>query len=309
MARSRRDWPDGSSDEYPDRTASVGKWTAALNQVHKGGLAGWKTLDRYIEAGAIRLGLTAACSHCGKENWYSLDDIAAVIGCSRCLKSFPYPQGKPLRRDLWKYRVVGPFATPNFAEGAYSVALTLHFLRSGIRTMSDFTYSTGLDLDTGDTKFETDFFAWQGGDGVRHAQRDPDCFVGECKSMGSDVFKAKDITRLKLLANALPGAYLVAATLKDELSAGEQERLRKLAAWGWRKKIPSPLIVLTGIELFGAGPLSGVWKKAGGRRAKLMADGRHIFDFRTFADLSQQACLGLSDEEAAHMRYWHRRRD
>ncbi|KTE04331.1 hypothetical protein ATE68_01385 [Sphingopyxis sp. H038] len=308
MARSRRDWPDGSSDEYQDRTASVAKWTAALNQVCKGGRAGWKTLDSYVEAGVLKLGLTAACTHCGKENWYSLDDIAAVIACSRCLKSFAYPQGKPLRREIWKYRVVGPFATPHYAEGAYSVALTLHFLRNEIRSMSDFTYATGLDLDTGDAKLETDFFAWHGSDGIRHAQRDPDTFVGECKSLGSDVFKSKDIARLKALGAALPGAYLVAATLKDELSAEETDRLRKLAAWGWRKKIPSPVIVLTGIELFGEGPLSRIWQDAGGRRAEIMANHRHIFDFRTFADASQQACLGFSDEEVARMRYWRRRR-
>jgi hypothetical protein len=308
MARSRRDWPDGSSDEFQDRTASVKKWEAALGQVHKGGLAGWKTLDAYVEAGAIKLGLTAACPHCGKENWYSLDDIASTISCSRCLKSFPYPQGKPLRRDIWKYRVVGPFATPHYAEGAYSVALTLHFLRNEIRSMSDFTYATGLNLDTGVSKLETDFFAWHGSDGIRYAHRDPDMFVGECKSLGTDVFKAKDITRLKELGTALQGAYLVAATLKDELSTDETDRLRKLASWGWRKKVPSPLIILTGVELFGEGPLSSIWENAGGRRAEIMANHRHIFDFRTFADASQQAYLGMSDEEVARMRYWRRRR-
>ena len=65
---------------------------------------------------------------------------------SACSKEYVFPQGNPAK-DTWKHRVVGPFATPHFARGGNSVALTLVCLGNLIDALSaDITFSTGLDL-------------------------------------------------------------------------------------------------------------------------------------------------------------------
>ncbi|MGT2465821.1 hypothetical protein ACVOMV_12810 [Mesorhizobium atlanticum] len=145
MARSRHKWKDGSADEFTDRTASVQDWIMTLRPIQKKVFGNWKTLDRLVADGMLRLGLAPRCPHCTQENWYSLNDVADHLSCVRCLRTYPFPQGNPDRK-LFKYRVVGPFATPGYARGGYAVALTLRFLQDELGSMNAFTFSTGLEL-------------------------------------------------------------------------------------------------------------------------------------------------------------------
>ncbi|TWD09790.1 hypothetical protein FB595_104137 [Sphingobium sp. AEW010] len=302
MARSRTEWHDGSADEYSDKTATVQEWVTVLKSIQKKAYGQWKTLDRLVADGMLQLGLAPRCPHCTQENWYSLDDVGTQLSCARCIKPFPFPQGNPDRK-LFKYRVIGPFATPGYARGGYAVALTLQFIEHKLGGMNEFTYATGLELNHGGGKSETDFFGWYGKDRMGKAARDPITIVGECKSFASESFRPKDISRLRELATLLPGSYLVAACLKDELSRAEIEGLRAVAKWGWTQVRPSPLIVLTGIDLFSNGPFSVGWEKAGGARAAYIKANQHIFDFTTLADATQQAILGMSSEDVAAVRY------
>ena len=302
MARSRREWKDGSADEFADRTASVQDWMMTLRPIQKKVFGSWKTLDRLVADGMLRLGLAPRCPHCTQENWYSLDDVADQLSCTRCLKTYPFPQGNPDRK-LFKYRVIGPFATPGYARGGYAVALTLRFLEHELGSMNNFTFSTGLELKHAKGKPETDFFAWYGKEHFDRASCDPVTLVGECKSFAAESFKPADIVRLRELATLLPGSIIVAATLKDEFSAAENKALRALAKWGWTQLQPNPLIVLTGQELFMEGPLVNAWKESGGTRATTAEKQGHIFDLVTLADASQQAVLGMSSQEVATSRY------
>jgi hypothetical protein len=232
--------------------------------------------------------------------------VASTLRCERCRKDYDYPQGKPSAAP-WKYRLVGPFVTPHFAQGAYCVALTLSFLE-GLSSMAPFTYTTSLDLVTGTgTRLETDLFAWWGGDSLGRAARDPSTVVGECKSLGNDGFKPKDISRLKALGETLPGSFLVVATLKRQFSTEEVRRLRQLCRWGWSRasgdRKPSRVIALTAVELFGDGPFPYDWKKAGGTLAQLAETSGHVFDLTRLAEVTQRGHLGFSDEEMFAMRY------
>lgn len=302
MARSRRVWKDGSADEFTDRTAPVQDWMMTLRPIQKKVFGRWITLDRLVDNGILRLGLAPRCPHCTQENWYSLNDVADQLSCARCLKTYPFPQGNPDRK-LFKYRVVGPFATPGYARGGYAVALTLRFLEHELGGTNPFTFSTGLELRHAGGKSETDFFAWCGEDNFDRASHDPVTVVGECKSFAAESFKATDVARLRELATLLPGSIIVAATLKDEVSAAENKALRALAKWGWTQIQPSPLIVLTGQELFSERPIASAWKESGGTRATTAERQGHIFDLVTLADATQQAVLGMSSEEVASSRY------
>ncbi len=307
MARSRREWPDGNVDEFPDRTATVSQWQKTLSSVHQRLFGDWKTLDRLVADGILQLGLTASCPNCTQENWYSLDDVASRVNCSRCRKTFDYPQGPPKSKEIFKYRVVGPFATPNFAEGAYSVALTLKFLEYDFG-MGDFTYSTGLELTRDGVTRETDFFAWKGKGRFSQTVVGPATIVGECKSYAKGSFDVKDVDRLRELAILLPGSVLVAATLKKSLSEDEKVRLARLAQWGWKQAKQSPLIVLTGHELYGHGPTTAIWKDAGGNLAKVADRHSYIRNHAELAALTQEVHLGLDTETVSNARYGRRRR-
>lgn len=198
--------------------------------------------------------------------------------------------------------MVGQFATPHYARGAYTVALTLRFL-DGIMSMNNFTYSTGIELEHKDKKVETDFFAWQNKKGFGRAPKNPVTLLGECKSLGADAFKADDIDKLKRLAELVSAAYLVASTMKAEFSAGEIKRLRALAKWGWSLPRPSALILLTGTKLFGDAPLSHSWKEAGGRAAEVGKRHEHVFDFSSLAAATQELHLKLELKAINDMRY------
>lgn len=306
MARSRVVRSGGDSEEFPDSTAPAQTWIATLKRVDQKRPAADQSLQRLVDANVLKLGLAPRCSHCNKENWYSLDDVASTLRCERCRKDYAYPQGKPSAVP-WKYRLVGPFVTPHFAQGGYCVALTLAFLE-GLSSMEPLTFTTSLDLVTGTgARLETDLFAWWGGANFGRAARDPSTLVGECKSLGNDGFKPQDISRLKALGEALPGAYLVVATLKRQFSSEEVRRLRQLSRWGWGRasgdRKPSRVIALTGVELFGDGPLSYDWKKAGGTLAQLADTADYVFDLTRLAEATQRGHLGFSDEEMFAMRY------
>ncbi|OJY60547.1 MAG: hypothetical protein BGP16_05705 [Sphingobium sp. 66-54] len=307
MARSRTVRTDGNSEEYPERTATVAQLETMVRQIKRKLWGSHVTLDSYVKAGVLRLGISVSCQHCTKENWYSLDDIAETVKCERCLKHFDFPQGARPSKDAWKYRVIGPFATPHFAQGAYSVALTLRFLQHQVRSMSAMTWTTSLDLRKGDEKLETDFFMWHAPSRVERDGEEPALIVGECKSFGVDLFKAKDVDRLKRLGEMLPDAILVAAALKQDFSPDEVKRLRNLCKWGWKQRdkngSPTRVLVLTGHELFAIGPLSNAWKDAGGHLAKVEEEYRNIFDFDKLAQATQQAHLGFTSDEMLRMRY------
>lgn len=304
MARSRKEWADGSSEEFEGRAAPVQTWLKTLNPIQKKRFGRWWTLESFVEHNILQICLSVRCPLCTQKNSYSLDEVASEVRCSRCTKTFPYPQGQT-ESTPWEYRVVGPFATPHYARGAYTVALTLRFL-DDIMSMNNFTYSTGIELEHKGKKVETDFFAWQNRNGYGRAPKNPVTLLGECKSFGTDAFKADDIDKLKRLAELVPGAYLVASTMKAEFSAEEIKRLRALAKWGWSLPRPSALILLTGTELFGDTPLSRSWNEAGGRAAEVGKRYAHVFDFPTLAAATQELHLNLEPKAISDMRYGRR---
>lgn len=306
MARNRREYVDGSSDEFGDRSASVQEWLKVLSPLKKKSWGQWRTLDTLVERAMLQAGISLDCSHCTQTNWYSIDDVRSQIRCSRCVKEFPFPQGNT-KSARWAYRVVGPFATPHFARGGYTVALALRFLDDEMGSFGEMTFSTGIELSKDGVSKEADFFAWRSTDGVGPAPRNPVTLIGECKSLGIDSFKPEDIDNLKQLATLIPGAYLVGASMKNQLSADEVQRLQDLASWGWSQTTPSPLIVLTGLELFGDGPFSNDWEEAGGRAKDAIGRHRHIFDFPTLAAATQEVHLAMDPETVTNLRYGPRR--
>ena len=262
--------------------------------------------ETLVQSKVVELGLELKCNKCGSWSWYSIKQLDYSLICDLCFKPFDFPITRPVdsKHSKWSYRVIGPFALPDYARGGYAAALAIRFFANVIDRMSRsaVTWSSGqeLELPIGE-KVEADFMLWYQRKAVLGTDRPTETVFGEAKSFGRDVFKQDDIDRMKLLAEAFPGSILVFATMKEatELSQEEINRIKKLAEWGReynkeRRQTRAPVIVLTGTELFATDPLETSWKEKGGKHKNLVGQGWIRADnLRVLANLTQQLYLGM----------------
>lgn len=301
MSKSIRTYAGGETvEEYPDRTATVDEWKEMLGRRSDELLRPKAEIDDFVKAGALKLGLELVCPNCEKRNWYGIGGLSERIECDRCLLEFDFPQGAlNFSRTPWRFRVAGPFAVPDFADGAYATVLALCCLHRGLGSGDQsITYSTNLNLSLNGGFVEVDFACWYRRDWFSGQQEEPVFVIGEAKSFADDAITERDVRRLKRIAQELPGVILVFAVLKNTLSKAEKEMLSALATWGRHDladgRQRAPLVVLTGTELFSAQGVQQEWEEAGGLRKRLISPGTiHIDNLITLADLTQQAYLAL----------------
>lgn len=315
MAKSIRSEAEGAIGEYPDRTASVDEWMGLVQRRKNRDRIPRVSLDDFVRAGALKLGLSLACENCRKQNWYSLNQLSDKLQCDRCLQEFAFPQSTlNFKQTPWRYRVAGPFSVPDFAGGAYSTVLALRtFARKlGLLDVST-TFSTNLDLREDGQPLEIDFTLWFARERTFRESESPHFVIGEAKSFAQRAIRDGDVQRMKRLASLIPGSFLAFAVLRGELSKDERDLLRKLAVWG-RELLPNgnqraPVIVLTGRELFAEDRISSAWKEAGGKAAALISPAYIRTDnLWTFADLTQQLYLDLDPFHTWLQDKWERKR-
>ena len=305
MAKSVRKYADGKLEEFPDRSIDVKRWK---DLVHRRANAnyGAVSLDSFIKANVLRLGLVLECTNCRKKNWFGIDALREQLTCERCLKAYPFPQGSlNFVQTPWQYRVVGPYSVPNYAEGAYATVLAIHAFANGLGTdRTNLTYATGLDCKIGGAEpFEVDFTLWYQRREILALEEEPVLVFGEAKSFAVQSFKDDDLEQMRKLADKFPGAFLVFATLKDSLSDVEKEEIGRLATWG-RERLAdgrprAPVIVFTGVELFSTWHIEQSWKDLGGQWAKFVAlPSVHLDNLWTLAEITQQIYLGLPHPHA-----------
>lgn len=270
----------------------------------------WKNncFETLVKRRAVELGLELKCSKCGSWSWYSLKQLDYSLNCELCLKQFDFPIASPRdsKYSRWAYRVIGPFALPDYARGGYASSLAIRFFAEiiGKRGRSEVSWSSGqeLTLSSGE-KSEADFVLWYQRKQIFGNDYPTEIVFGEVKSFGRDAFKQNDIGKMKILAESFPGSILVFGTMKEatELSQEETARIRKLAEWGReynrdRKQSRAPVIMLTGTELFTAHYLNTTWKEKGGNHKRLIEPAWvsvRLNNLRMLADLTQQLYLGM----------------
>jgi len=297
---------EGMARKPITRSAHQHEFENKVSLVVKDGIWRSKVLETLVERKAVELGYELKCSKCGSWSWYALNQLNATMNCDLCLQQFSFPLIKPSdsKHAKWAYRVVGPFALPDYARGGYAAALAIRFFASVIGRMdrAETTWSPGqeLTLPSGD-KVEADFLLWYQRKHMFGTDHPTQIIFGEAKSFGKNAFKEEDVGRMKLLAQQFPGATLVFATLKeaDELSKDEIKRLSKLAEWGReydkeKRQTRAPVIALTGTELFTPHYLDQVWKEKGGKHEQLIEHASVQLDnLKTLADFTQQLYLGM----------------
>jgi len=210
-------------------------------------------MDRHLAAltrcNVLRIGMALRCDSCQNSSWFSLDELQEKLHCPRCLGEFSFPAGIPPEK-AWAYRVLGPFATANFASGAYCVAAAMHFVEEEIAYKTSMIPS--FEMKKVGDEFESDFGAFINL-GASSLIRTPYLLLGECKSFNR--FKEEDFERARKAAKLFPGAVLCFCTFNESLSASEIKGLKKIVNAG-RKRMDvgvdlNPVLILTARELFG----------------------------------------------------------
>lgn len=307
---------NGMARRPVSRSAHYAEFTNQVSNALKGDIWRGRGHEVLVERNAVQLGLEVKCTKCDSWSWYSLKQLDYTITCDLCLKQFSFPIVDPGSsvNTQWAYRVIGPFAHPDYARGGYSGALAIRFFGSVIeRSESNVTWSAGqiLDLPSG-KQVEADFVLWYQRKQMFGTDYPTDIVFGEAKSFGKDRVEQRDVDRLKSLAETFPGSVLVVATLrgKEELSPPEVGLMRKLAEWGREyerehRRSRAPLIVLTGTELFAARSLHSTWKSKGGKHATFVEPAwMRLENLRTLADATQQLYLDMpSYSEWAHSKW------
>jgi hypothetical protein len=301
-----------------------------IRDATKGDIWQHRNFETLVERKAVELGLELKCTKCSSWTWYALSHLDHTVDCGLCLRHFPFPDDDPSTsmRSRWAYRLIGPFALPDYARGGYAASLAIRFFSHilGRANRSDVTWSTGQELTLGPTeRVEADFILWYQRKVMFGNDYPTDIVLGEAKSFRGDkvdeklgrpdAFESKDVERMQKLALRFPGSILVFATMKngEDLTKEEIGRLAKLALWGRdfsrdRQQTRAPVIVLTGTELFASFSIEHAWKSAGGRRAEFAAQGWSRPDsLRVLADLTQQVYLGLPSYGAWSEAKWKAR--
>jgi hypothetical protein len=282
----------------PDRAKHIKTVQHHFDQRSKHSIGFWNKLDYFLERSVFRAGLRVQCPTCAHYNWFAIDAISYTPTCARCLKQFALPQApEDLTRIQWFYRVIGPFAAPDYARGGYAVALTLRCIAK--RHESAMTWSTGLILQN--LNCEIDFAGWYRRSSLVERETDePIVFFGEAKSFGKNSIDDHAVASLRQVADHFPGAMMIVSSLRriSDYSPDEIRRLRELATWGRMRmhhgRPQNPLVVLTDVELFSEHSISNAWKNIGGLAAQLVAHPSvDLSDLHELAELTQRLYLGL----------------
>ena len=244
-----------------------------------------RVFEALVKRKVVELGLKLKCDECSSWSWYSIKQLDYSLTCSLCFKPFDFPITNPLdcKNSRWAYRVVGPFALPDYASGGYASSLAIRFFADivGELNRSTATWSPGQELELStNKKVEVDFMLWYQRGQIFETNHSTETVFGEAKSFGTPAFKQDDVDKMKLLVEKFPGAILVFAAMKEgtEFSKKEIHRIKRLAEWGReydteRQQTRAPVIVLTGTELFATDSLDHAWKEKGGKHEALTGNG------------------------------------
>lgn len=288
---------DTETEELFDRRSkSIRDWQALIERRKKKGIV-VDSLNEFTSRNVIRLGLQSNCPNCANLNWHSLTAVDYDVICERCQRDYAFPQAKLAKNNgNWSFRVVGPFAVPDYARGSYGALLALKAISNIHISHDSMAYATALALSFDGIEAEADFVALRSP--VRHGvHRDPELIICEAKSFGTGpLITAKDLTKLRAIARKIKGAVIVISVLRDHFIPEELKLLAPFVKWCRRSdpngEMRNPVILLTGHEAFSRFDIGLTWKELGGEHAKFEGF-EHRDSLHAFADATQAIYLGL----------------
>jgi hypothetical protein len=238
----------------------------------------------------LQLGIELQCPYCRQRSWFSLSEADYEVQCRTCLESFELPSESP-KKVAWAYRAVGPFSLPNSAYGCLSVLLTMRFFMDQLDGITTPLLSFIAKKNNIEIEVDLGLFFRRSKYQVCHTE----LILAECKTLND--FTLKDAERMIELSAQFPGAVLVFATLKKQLTEKEKKLLRPVVNRGrkyWKDGRPyNPVLILTGNELFSDSHPRRAWADIGGAHAAHASNLSLRTELTGLADATQQIYLGL----------------
>ncbi|GAA0631232.1 hypothetical protein GCM10009100_37250 [Thalassospira tepidiphila] len=299
--RKRRRDKERYTDEelFGPRAKPVSEWIKLIQIRKQTSPLSRADISKFTDSRIIRLGVTTKCPHCTDANWHDLDQVSYQLTCERCLATYPFPQGTPNTNDVsWSYRVIGPFAVHDYARGSYGALLAINALSGYHRSNNKSVFSPALSIKLpGGDLCEVDYFGWISEE-LYGETYNPRIVIGEAKSFGNgELIKKKDISQIKKIASHFPGAVIVITVLRDKFTVAEKNLIRSLVSWTKRfssnREPTNPVILLTGVELFGDYTLEHIWKNAG-EDYEPFASHRHSHSLEDVARSTQRIHLSTT---------------
>lgn len=303
---------DAETEELFDRRSKSVKDWHALVQRRKKQDRGVSSLNDFTSRNIIRLGLQSQCPNCANLNWHTLTAVDYDVTCDRCQRSYPFPQSSLQKNNgNWSFRVVGPFAVPDYARGSYGALLALKAISNLHTGHSPMAYSTALSLSFDGIEAEADFVALRSPEG-HGLQSDPELIICEAKSFGEGpLVTRKDITKLRAIAKKLEGSIIVISVLRPKFIDAELKLIEPFVRWCRRPtangEMHNPVILLTAHEIFCRFNISLTWKELGGEHAKF-ADFKYHDSLVALAEATQSIHLGLNSYHAEIFEKWEAKR-
>lgn len=295
--RRRGEGEDTIEEIFDRRSKSVKNWTDLISRRVAERSLPRLSVEDFTNRNIIRLGVQTACPQCKAGNWHNLTDVDYSISCERCQKEYPFPQANLMQKNgNWTFRVVGPFATPDYARGSYGALLALNVVRGFGASSDTMTYATALSLSFDDVEVEADFVAWRAAERFE-GQSSPDLILGEAKSFGNgELIKRDDLNKLRKIARKIPTACFVISVMRDHFTDSEKKLLVPFVNWCRRPNSlgePShPVLLLTAKELFFDFSISSTWSDLGDPHSSYSGF-QETKNFRSFAESTQAIYLDL----------------
>lgn len=266
-----------------------------------------KALKGYMERKMFQLGVSLQCPTCTHSSWYDIKALNYVVVCPNCLEEFDIPTHSP--DDIkWVYKTSGPFGLPKRAEGVYPTLLTLRIFSSLFHD-SPITPMLSFETKINEVPIEVDLGLFFRRSRFRNEENVRIIFA-ECKSENS--FEKKDIEKMELIAKKFPGAVLVFASLKGELSKKEITLLKPLVnkcRRYYKADEPyNPVMILTKTELFAHWDLYQAWKDKGGKHASFANRIGYDNELLNICDITQQLYLGMKPWQQFIGEYFDKKR-
>lgn len=281
-----------SKSKVRAKTVSIKQWKDLLKKVNWSDEIAERNLQNLIGHKVLKCGLTIQCPECTQRTWYALGDLSEKLICERCLEEFDFPTNKPVPEGDWHYRTIGPFSVENYAYGGYCAALAIRFLADPLSAKVTWVPSFKIrNHQIGELEADFGMFLSQGriGTGV------PNLIFGESKTYNE--FTKRDVDRMQQIANAFPGSVIVFCTLRSKLNSHEKKIISHLAKKG-RKFLKAeewinPVLILTGIEMFGDFGAPECWKDKGEPYSKFAKSYRGYNGIQELCNVTQQMHLGM----------------
>lgn len=274
---------------------------ALINQTaNKVRFAGADHLTKWlVDTKIVKLGVELTCPQCRQRSWYSVLEADYELECRQCLGSFTLPSDKP--DDIrWAYRGNGAFTSQFGTQGGLAVILTLRLFSSPVSGLVTPMFSFNAKKDGKEMEVDLALHTRR----IRGGFLERNVIFIECKSYNE--FLKLDAERMETFTQSFPGAAMVFSTLRRKLEPDEIKMLARIAKKTWATRLKgnafTPLIILTGNELFSSTDPWSTWQKLGGKFARYGHWPSHEEEINYLAEATQFFYLGIDANELRHGR-------